>query len=49
MSDYRRWVEATPGAKLIVAERSGHNIQTEDPQIVADAIRDVIARSPRLR
>jgi pimeloyl-ACP methyl ester carboxylesterase len=31
--------------QLIVAKRSGHNIQQEDPQIVVDAIREVFSRS----
>lgn len=46
ITDSQRCVDATPGAKLVVASRSGHNIQTEAPGLVVEAIRDVIARSP---
>jgi pimeloyl-ACP methyl ester carboxylesterase len=38
---HTKWVEDTPGAKLIVVRDSGHNIQTERPQAVIDAIREV--------
>ena len=46
---HTKWVEDTPGAKLIVVRNSGHNIQSERPQAVIDAIRDVVERSQRLR
>jgi pimeloyl-ACP methyl ester carboxylesterase len=36
------WVENTPGAKLVVVRSSGHNIQSERPQVVIDAIRQVV-------
>jgi pimeloyl-ACP methyl ester carboxylesterase len=45
IADYQKWVDATPGAKLVVAKHSGHNIQTEDPQIVINSIREVIQKS----
>ena len=45
IADYQKCVDATPGAKLVVAKRSGHNIQTEDPQIVINSIREVIQKS----
>ena len=45
INDYRRWVDATPGAKLVIASRSGHNIQTERPQLVVDAIREVVSEA----
>jgi pimeloyl-ACP methyl ester carboxylesterase len=32
-------------SKRIVAKTAGHNIQAEDPQLVVDAIRDVVARA----
>lgn len=44
IADSQHWVDATPGARLVVAQRSGHNIQTEAPGLVIDAIRDVIER-----
>ncbi|HTL29552.1 MAG TPA: alpha/beta hydrolase [Tepidisphaeraceae bacterium] len=36
---------ASPGAKLVVAKRGGHNIQSEDPQIVINSIGEVIRQS----
>jgi pimeloyl-ACP methyl ester carboxylesterase len=33
--------------KLIVAKQAGHNIQLEDPQLVVDAISDVVTRVQR--
>jgi pimeloyl-ACP methyl ester carboxylesterase len=47
IADYQKWVDATPGAKLIVARQSGHNIQTEDPQLVIDSIREVTENAAR--
>lgn len=41
LDDYRQWVKATPGAKLIVARNCGHNIQRDAPQLVVTAIREV--------
>jgi pimeloyl-ACP methyl ester carboxylesterase len=47
IESHARWVEATPGARLIIARDSGHNIQTEQPHYVIDAIREVVeGRSP---
>jgi pimeloyl-ACP methyl ester carboxylesterase len=31
-----------PGGRLVVATHSGHNIQHEQPELVLDAIRDVV-------
>jgi pimeloyl-ACP methyl ester carboxylesterase len=47
LNDFRRWVEATPGDKLVIATRSGHNIQTERPPLVVNAIRQVIDEAAR--
>ena len=47
LKDYEDWVSATPGAKLVVAKRSGHNIQEEDPEIVINAIRRVTSEVVR--
>ena len=49
IADSQKWVDNTPGAKLVVAKRSGHNIQTESPGLVVDAIRDAIERSAAIR
>jgi pimeloyl-ACP methyl ester carboxylesterase len=42
---YQRWVDGIPGAKLVIAQRSGHNIQTEQPRLVIAAIREVIEQA----
>jgi pimeloyl-ACP methyl ester carboxylesterase len=42
---HTRWVEETPGAWLVAVRDSGHNIQTERPQPVIDAIREVVERA----
>ncbi|MBX6330293.1 MAG: alpha/beta hydrolase [Gemmatimonadaceae bacterium] len=36
------WVRQTPGAKQIVTTRSGHCIQCEEPQLVIDAVREIV-------
>jgi pimeloyl-ACP methyl ester carboxylesterase len=46
---HKQWVDQTPGARLVVAETSGHNIQSEQPQFVIDAIRDVVEQAARKR
>ncbi len=38
----QRWVDATPGARLVIAEGSGHGIPEEDPELVVAAVREVI-------
>jgi len=39
---HTKWVVETPGAKLIAVSNSGHNIQTEQPQAVINAIRELV-------
>jgi pimeloyl-ACP methyl ester carboxylesterase len=36
------WITKVPGGKHIVVENSGHFIQAEQPQVVIDAIREVV-------
>ena len=36
---------STPQGKVVVAEKSGHFIQMDQPQLVVDAIRDVVNRA----
>ena len=36
------WIAKVPGAKHVVVENSGHFIQAEQPQVVIDAIRQVV-------
>jgi pimeloyl-ACP methyl ester carboxylesterase len=42
---HTRWVRQTAGARLVVVRNSGHNIQTEQPQFVIDAIREVVEKA----
>jgi pimeloyl-ACP methyl ester carboxylesterase len=43
MSDRQAWLaQLVPGAKLIVAEESGHNIHQDQPELVIEAIRMVV-------
>jgi pimeloyl-ACP methyl ester carboxylesterase len=44
---HTKWVDETPGAKLLIVRNSGHNIQTERPQSVIDAIREIVERVGR--
>jgi pimeloyl-ACP methyl ester carboxylesterase len=44
---HQEWISKVPGGKHVVVENSGHFIQAEQPQIVIDAIREVIAKSKK--
>jgi pimeloyl-ACP methyl ester carboxylesterase len=39
---HRELVDATPGARLVVAAESGHYVQVEQPELVIEAIRQVV-------
>ena len=41
------WISKVPGAKHVVVENSGHFIQAEQPQVVIDAIRQVVDQARR--
>src|SRR2546422_2954561 len=45
MEKHEEWIAMVPGSKHIKVENSGHFIQGEQPQIVIDAIRQVIDQS----
>jgi pimeloyl-ACP methyl ester carboxylesterase len=38
----RELAHLVPGGRLVIATQSGHNIQHEQPELVLDAIRDVV-------
>ena len=40
---YKEWLYSIPAARLIVTHHSGHNIPVEQPQLVIDTIRQVVA------
>jgi pimeloyl-ACP methyl ester carboxylesterase len=44
---HEEWIAKVPGGKHIKVENSGHFIQGEQPQIVIDAIRQVIEQSKK--
>jgi pimeloyl-ACP methyl ester carboxylesterase len=41
-AEYQKWIDDSPGAKLIIVEGSGHDIESERPQAVIDAVREVL-------
>jgi pimeloyl-ACP methyl ester carboxylesterase len=43
--EHRKWVDHTPTARFVVAEQSGHVIPVDKPQIVIDAVLEVIRRA----
>ena len=38
----RELAQLVPGGRLVIATQSGHDIQDEQPELVLDAIRDVV-------
>ncbi|HET6889541.1 MAG TPA: alpha/beta hydrolase [Pyrinomonadaceae bacterium] len=42
----KEWLANVPGGKHIIAEKSGHFIQAEEPALVIDAIRQIVKRRP---
>jgi len=38
----RELAQLVPGGRLVIATQSGHNIQDDQPELVLDAIRDVV-------
>jgi pimeloyl-ACP methyl ester carboxylesterase len=39
---YKKWLDTIHGARLIVTDRSGHNVPIEQPELVVDTIREVV-------
>jgi pimeloyl-ACP methyl ester carboxylesterase len=42
---HAKWAGETPGAKLRIVRNSGHNIQSDQPQSVIDAVREIVRMS----
>jgi len=40
--EYREWLATIPGSRLIVTNRSGHNVAQEQPELVIDTIRQAV-------
>lgn len=47
LAEHRQWVEGTPGAKLVIAKGSSHDIPSDDPEIVVEAVRGVVGAMGR--
>ncbi len=45
--EYRRWLAGIPGSRLIVTNRSGHNVPLEQPELVVATIREAIDAAAR--
>jgi pimeloyl-ACP methyl ester carboxylesterase len=45
--EYKRWLDRIPGGRLIVTNRSGHNIPIEQPDLVVETIRRAVLESKR--
>jgi pimeloyl-ACP methyl ester carboxylesterase len=45
--EYKRWLDGIPGSRLIVTDRSGHNIPIELPELVVATIRQVVEEATR--
>lgn len=43
---HKEWISKIPNGKHIVAEKSGHFIQAQEPALVIDAIRKVVNKTP---
>ncbi|CAN5496037.1 hypothetical protein BH20ACI3_BH20ACI3_37360 [soil metagenome] len=41
----KEWIEKVPGGKRIVAEKSGHFIQAQEPALVIEAIKQVVEQA----
>jgi hypothetical protein len=40
---HKSWVESMPQGQLVITERSGHGIPWEEPELIIDVIRKVVA------
>ena len=45
--EYRRWLDGIPGSRLVVTNRSGHNVAQEQPELVVATIRHVVDEATR--
>jgi pimeloyl-ACP methyl ester carboxylesterase len=45
LNGYKQWLKRVPNGKLIVTNKSGHDIPNDEPELVASAIRQVIANA----
>jgi len=43
---HNEWITKVPGGKHLIAEKSGHFIQMQEPQMVINAIREIVTGKP---
>ena len=43
---HKEWIASVPGGKHIIAEKSGHFVQAQDPPLVIEAIRQMVKTTP---
>ena len=41
----KEWLKKVPQGKLIITDKSGHDIPNDEPELVIDAIKQVIANT----
>jgi pimeloyl-ACP methyl ester carboxylesterase len=46
-AEHRRWIATIPGGRLIVTNRSGHNVPIEQPGLVVETIRQAVKQVSR--
>ena len=46
LQKHQEWIAGVPGGKHIIAEKSSHFVQAQDPALVIDAIRQVVKKVP---
>jgi pimeloyl-ACP methyl ester carboxylesterase len=42
---HKEWIQKVPGGKLVIAEKSGHFVQAQEPGLVVNAIRQLIEQA----
>jgi len=45
--EYKKWLDGIPGSRLVVTNRSGHNVPMEQPELVVATIRQVVDEATR--
>jgi pimeloyl-ACP methyl ester carboxylesterase len=43
LSLHNEWLRTIPNAKHVITDKSGHYIQVDEPELVTDAIRQIIS------
>ena len=43
---HKEWIASVPGGQHIIAEKSGHFVQAQDPALVIETIRQIVKKAP---